>query len=260
VGVGVAVAGVVRRSDGLVFMAPNLGWVDVPFGARLARALDLPITVLNDADAGMLAEHRRGAAVDVDDALYISGEVGVGGGAIMGGLPLMGSAGLAGEIGHMTVDPDGVACRCGARGCWETEIGRDVILRRAGAPAHAGTAGVEAVIAQAEAGSPEALAALREVGRWLGIGLGALVNILNPRMIVLGGVHARMYPVIREVVDAEVGRRSLAAPRAEVRIVPAVLGLDAPLIGASESAFESLLADPAAWLATMSNVQRSMSA
>ena len=72
-------------------------------------------------------------------------------------------------------------------------------------------------------------------------------------MIVLGGVHARMYPVIREVVDAEVGRRSLAAPRAEVRIVPAVLGLDAPLIGASESAFESLLADPAAWLATTSN-------
>ena len=64
-------------------------------------------------------------------------------------------------------------------------------------------------------------------------------------MIVLGGVHARMYPVIREVVDAEVGRRSLAAPRAEVRIVPAVLGLDAPLVGASESAFESLLADPA---------------
>ena len=262
VGVGVAVAGVVRRSDGLVFMAPNLGWVDVPFGARLARALDLdlPITVLNDADAGMLAEHRRGAAVDVDDALYISGEVGVGGGAIMGGQPLTGSAGLAGEIGHMTVNPDGVACRCGARGCWETEIGRDVILRRAGAPAHAGTAGVEAVIAQAAAGEPEALAALAEVGRWLGIGLGALVNILNPRMIVLGGVHARMYPVIREVVDAEVGRRSLAAPRAEVRIVPAVLGLDAPLIGASESAFESLLADPAAWLATMSNTQRSMSA
>ena len=96
-----AVAGVVRRSDGLVFMAPNLGWVDVPFGARLARALDLdlPITVLNDADAGMLAEHRRGAAIGVDDALYISGEVGVGGGAIVGGQPLTGSAGLAARSG-----------------------------------------------------------------------------------------------------------------------------------------------------------------
>ncbi len=250
VGVGVAVAGVVRRSDGLVFMAPNLGWVDVPFGERLERALglDLPLTVLNDADAGMLAEHRRGAAVGVDDALYISGEVGVGGGAIVGGQPLLGSAGLAGEIGHMTVNPDGVDCRCGARGCWETEVGRDVVLRRAGYPTHAGPVGVEQVIAEAHAGSPEALAALEDVGRWLGIGLGALVNILNPRMIVLGGVHARMYPVIRDVTDAEVARRSLAAPRAEVRIVPAKLGVDAPLIGASEAAFEPLLADPTAWL------------
>ena len=116
------------------------------------------------------------------------------------------------------------------------------------------------MIDQARAGSPDALAAL---ATWAGGSASAwatLVNILNPRMIVLGGVHARMYPVIREVVDAEVGRRSLAAPRAEVRIVPAVLGLDAPLVGASESAFESLLADPAAWLATTSNAQRSLSA
>jgi len=262
VGVGVAVAGVVRRSDGLVFMAPNLGWVDVPFGANLERALGLglPLTVLNDADAGMLAEHRRGAAVGVDDALYISGEVGVGGGAIVGGQPLLGSAGLAGEIGHMTVNPDGVDCRCGARGCWETEVGRDVILRRAGAPQHAGLAGVEEVVAAAKAGSPEAWQALADVARWLGIGLGALVNILNPRLIVLGGVHARMYPVIREVVDAEVARRSLAAPRAEVRIVPAMLGVDAPLIGASEAAFDSLLADPTVWMTTGVNAYRLRSA
>jgi predicted NBD/HSP70 family sugar kinase len=262
VGVGVAVAGVVRRSDGLVFMAPNLGWVDVPFGERLERALglDLPFTIMNDADAGMLAEHRRGAAVGVDDALYISGEVGVGGGAIVGGQPLLGSAGLAGEIGHMTVNPDGVACRCGARGCWETEVGRDVILRRAGVTDHPGLAGVEQVIAAATDGSPEARAALVDVGRWLGIGLGALVNILNPRMIVLGGVHARMYPVIRDVVDAEVGRRSLAAPRAEVRIVPAMLGVDAPLIGASEAAFEPLLADPAAWMTSVADADQMRSA
>jgi predicted NBD/HSP70 family sugar kinase len=259
VGVGVAVAGVVRRSDGLVFMAPNLGWVDAPFGEHLERALalGLPLTVLNDADAGMLAEHRRGAAVGVEDALYISGEVGVGGGAIVGGQQLTGSAGLAGEIGHMTINPDGVDCRCGARGCWETEVGRDVVLRRAGAPD--GT-DVEEVIAAAVAGSPVARQALSDVGRWLGIGLGTLVNVLNPRLIVLGGVHARMYPVIREVVDAEVARHSLAAPRTEVRIVPAKLGMDAPLIGASEAAFESLLADPTAWMATGADAFRLRSA
>jgi predicted NBD/HSP70 family sugar kinase len=262
VGVGVAVAGVVRRSDGLVFMAPNLGWVDVPFGERLANALglDLPIAILNDADAGMLAEHRRGAAVGVDDALYISGEVGVGGGAMVGGRPLTGSAGLAGEIGHMTVNPDGSACRCGARGCWETEVGRDVILRRAGYPMHAGYDGVERVVQAAIDGSPEAMAALAGVGRWLGIGLGSLVNVLNPRVIVLGGVHARMYPVIRDVVQTEVARHSLAAPRDEVRIVPATLGADAPLIGAAEAAFEPLLADPMIWLASVEDALQLRSA
>lgn len=262
VGVGVAVAGVVRRSDGFVFMAPNLGWVDVPFGNRLERALDLdlPLVVLNDADAGMLAEHRRGAAVGVDDALYVSGEVGVGGGAIVGGRPLLGSAGLAGEIGHMTINPEGADCRCGARGCWETEVGRDVILRRAGAVPGAGLAGVEGVISAAEAGSVEALAALADVGRWLGIGLGALVNLLDPRVIVLGGVHGRMYPVIRDAIDEAVARHSLAAPRAEVRIVPAMLGVDAPLVGASEAAFEALLADPVAWLATEADAESLRSA
>ena len=84
-GIGVAVVGVVRRTDGLVSMAPNLGWTDVPLGARLAAALrtDAPITVANEADLGVLAEHRRGEAVGVDDVVYLSGEVGVGGGLIV---------------------------------------------------------------------------------------------------------------------------------------------------------------------------------
>ncbi len=262
VGVGVAVAGVVRRADGVVFMAPNLGWVDVPFGARLASELDLgvPISFMNDADAGMLAEHRRGAAVGVDDALYVSGEVGVGGGIIIGGRPMLGSAGLAGEIGHMTVNPDGAACRCGARGCWETEVGRDVLLRLAGYENHAGPDGIGRILADAAAGSEPASAAIEQVGRWLGIGLGNLINILNPRLIVLGGVHARIHPVIRDVLEDEIRGHSLGAPRAEVRIVPAMLGIDAPLIGASESAFEPLLADPAPWLAAGSRDHRLASA
>src|SRR3954469_14088206 len=134
VAIGVAVAGVVRRTDGLVSMGPNLGWVDVPLGRRLERDLgiDAPIVVSNDADAGVLAEHRRGAAVGVDDVLFVSGEVGVGGGAIVGGRPLTGAAGYGGEIGHLPVNPDGAACRCGSRGCWETEVGEGALLGRAG--------------------------------------------------------------------------------------------------------------------------------
>jgi predicted NBD/HSP70 family sugar kinase len=249
VGIGVAVAAVVRRSDGLVSMGPNLGWVDVPLGARLERALRIhaPIVVSNDADAGVLAEHRRGAAAGIDDVLFVSGEVGVGGGAIVGGRQLTGAAGYGGEIGHLPVNPDGAQCRCGSRGCWETEVGEGVLLARAGLAPDAGSAGVAAVLRAADEGDERALSALAHVGRWLGIGLGGLVNVLNPRLIVLGGLHGRIHPYVREVLEAELARRALPAPRALVSVVPASLGDDAPLVGAAELAFEPLLADPAAW-------------
>jgi predicted NBD/HSP70 family sugar kinase len=248
-GIGVAVAGVVRRNDGLVSMGPNLGWFDVPLGARLERALgiDAPIAVINDADAGVLAEHRRGAAAGVDDVLFVSGEVGVGGGVLVGGRQLTGAAGYGGEIGHLPVNPSGAACRCGSIGCWETEVGEGALLARAGLPADAGSAGVDAVLHAADAGDERALAALHHVGTWLGIGLGGLVNVLNPRLIVLGGLHGRIHPYVGDTLDAELARHSLPAPRALVRVVPASLGEDAPLVGAAELAFEPLLGDPAAW-------------
>ena len=250
VGIGVAVVGVVRRSDGFVSMAPNLGWRDIPLGERLARALDLsvPISVANEADLGTLAELRRGVAVGVDDLVYISGEVGVGGGVILGGRPLMGVAGYAGEVGHMTVNPDGGACRCGSVGCWETEVGEDALLARAGHPPGGGRAAVDAVLLEAAAGSDVALAALDHVGRWLGIGLASLVNLLNPRLVVLGGRFARIHPYVTRALHAELDRRTLPAARMLVTVVPTSLGVDGPLLGAAELALEPLLADPAQWV------------
>jgi predicted NBD/HSP70 family sugar kinase len=249
VGIGVAVAGIVRRADGLVSMAPNLGWLDVPLGARLARALSVavPISVLNDADAGVLGEHRRGAAVGVDNVLYVSGEVGVGGGLIVDGRLLTGAGGFAGEIGHVTVNPAGAPCRCGSIGCWETEVGERVLLVRAGHAADEGRDGIDAVLRDAEAGDGTALAAVDRVGRWLGIGLAGLVNVLNPRLVILGGPNARLLPLARERIETELERYALAASRSQVQIVAAELGIDAPLVGAAEMAFDPLLSDPAAW-------------
>ncbi len=250
VGVGVAIVGVVRRSDGFVSMAPNLGWRDVPLGERLVRALEsaVPISVANEADLGALAELRRGAAVGVDDMIFISGEVGVGGGVIIGGAPLTGIAGYGGEVGHIPVNPDGLACRCGSVGCWETEIGERALLRRAGHPPDGGRGEVNAVLREANAGDPGALAALDHIGRWLGVGLAGLVNVFNPRLVVLGGLFGRIHPFVAATVECELDRRALGAPRALVHVVPATLGVDAPLLGAAELAFEPLLADPATWL------------
>ncbi len=250
IGIGVAVVGVVRRSDGFVSMAPNLGWHDVPLGERLADALDTPVTisVANEADLGALAELRRGAAMGADDIVFISGEVGVGGGLIVDGMPLNGVAGYAGEVGHIPVNPNGSACRCGSVGCWETEVGEGALLLRAGHPAEGGRAEVEAVLREAESGSPAALGALDSVGRWLGFGLAGLVNVFNPRLVVLGGLFCRIHPFVAGTVEQELDRLALPAPRGLVRVVPATLGVDAPLLGAAELAFEPILTDPAMWM------------
>jgi predicted NBD/HSP70 family sugar kinase len=250
VGVGVAVVGVVRRSDGMVSLAPNLGWRDEPLGQRLATALDMdvPITLANEADLAALAEHRRGVARGIDDIVIVWGSVGVGGGLVVDGEPLTGSAGYSGEIGHIPVNPDGLPCRCGSIGCLETEVGSTAILRRAGRSPEGGHDAVDEVLAAAEAGEPEALAAFAETGRWLGIGLAGVINILNPELVLLGGRLTASYPFVRASLEAELDRRVLRAARGIVRVVPASLGVDAPLRGAAELAFEPLLSDPAAWL------------
>jgi predicted NBD/HSP70 family sugar kinase len=250
IGVGVGVAGVVRRADGLVSTAPNLGWRDAPVGERLAAGLGLgvPLDVANEADLGAVAELQRGAARGADHVIYLSGEVGVGAGIIVDGRAITGVAGYGGEIGHMPINPAGIRCGCGAIGCFETEVGAVALLRRAGRPIEVGRAGIDAVLASAAAGDPVAREALAETGRWLGLGLAGLINIFNPRLVVFGGLFEQLYPFIEPAVQDALDRSALRAPRRLVSLVPSALGNDAALIGAAELAFEPLLADPARWL------------
>jgi predicted NBD/HSP70 family sugar kinase len=250
IGVGVAVAGIVRRGDGYVRLSPNLGWREVPLGDLVRSALDVGarLWVGNEADLAGLAEHRRGAAVGAGSVLHVTGEVGVGGNLIVDGRPVVGAAGYAGEVGHMPVNLSGARCGCGAIGCWETEIGERAMLARAGRSPDGGRAAVNEVIDAARNGEPAALEAMDAVGAWLGIGLAGLVNILNPAVVVLGGHFERIYPLVAQRVARELDARALRASREVVRLVPGVLGVDAPLLGAAELAFGPFLADPAARL------------
>lgn len=246
VGVGMAVPGVVRRSDGLVRLAPNLGWRDVPFSAIMSDRLGgiAPVDLGNDADLGAFSEHLRGAGVDVADLVYLSGEVGVGAGVIVDGHRLVGAGGYAGEIGHMSLDPAGRECHCGNRGCWETQIGAHAIAEAIGCP-------VDRVGSLGEMldGLQHVDDDLREVGRLLGRGLASAVNLLNPRVVVLGGFLRSLYPLVQEEVDRMLHETALVAPRELVRIELPGLGADAVLVGAAETAFERLLADPVSCLA-----------
>jgi predicted NBD/HSP70 family sugar kinase len=245
-GVGVAAVGPVRSDDGYVHFAPNLGWSAVPMATRIAGLLDLPVPVVvrNEADLGARAEHLRGAGAGVDDLVYLSCDVGVGGGIITGGRPLVGASGYAGEVGHVAIDPEGLRCGCGARGCWETVVGERALLRNAGRDPDGGPREVDSVLRAADAGDPVALAATAAIARWLGIGIAGLVNMFDPRVVVLGGLFGRVSALVLADVQAELSRRVLSVAREQVRIVPSTLGDDAPLLGAAERAFEPLLADP----------------
>jgi len=244
VGVGAAVAGITRRSDGFVHLAPNLGWRDVPLASMLAADLGLGVPVLaaNEADLGALAEHRR-VCPGIDNLLYVSGEVGIGVGVIVDGKPMLGAAGFAGEAGHTLINPGGRVCQCGATGCWETEAGEAALLRRAGVGE--GTARIDEVAERAAAGDERILRAIAEVGRWLGMGIGNLINLFNPNLVALGGLYPRLFSFLEPSVLEGVRSRALQAPGTMVRVVCSGLGPDAPLVGASELVLSRVILDPA---------------
>jgi predicted NBD/HSP70 family sugar kinase len=247
-GVGAGVAGVTRRSDGFVHLAPNLGWKDVPLGEMLSAELGLSnqVLVANEADLGALAEYRRGAGSGVGHLIYISGEAGIGAGIIQDGEPMLGSAGYAGEAGHTLINPDGLPCRCGSIGCWETEAGEAALARHAGIPESiAGFGILDTVRTRAMAGDERTLRAIAEVGHWLGLGIGNLVNVFNPELVVLGGFYHALFPFLESAVVEGTLHRALHAPGDAVTITRSGLGSDAPLTGAAELAFTDLIADPA---------------
>ena len=239
--VGVSVPGVVRRDDGRVHEAPNLGWHDVELGARLASVLRVPVQVANDAELGALAEHVRGVARDVDDVVWVSADYGVGGGVVSSGRPLRGTAGYVGELGHISVRPDGRDCYCGNRGCWETEVGEPALCRALGL-AEGTTRGV--LIAELRSLASAAVPGpLDEFAEWLAAGLVTVVNVMAPELVVLGDLFTALPSWVVDRVRAAVHRRSLISRAVGgTRIETSVLGRDAKLVGAAELAFEPVLA------------------
>ncbi len=243
--VGASVPGGVRMDDGFVTHAPNIGWLSEPFGELLRAQFDgMPVVVGNDADLAALAEHLRGSGRGASDFICLWGEGGIGAGFVTGGRPLAGAAGLAGEVGHLTVDPDGATCHCGSRGCWEAVVGEEALLRRSGRSPLAGSQGLDELLGMVDEGDAASRAALEETGRWLGIGIAGLINVFNPTRVALGGMYARIYPYVRDALEREVAVRAMSAPRRMVKILPVQLGAQALLLGAAELAFTPFLEDP----------------
>ena len=208
VGIGISVPGMVRHSDGLIRLAPNLDWHDVSFGGIVLAALgvDVPVSLANDADLGALAEHQRGAGVGVEDLIYVSGFVGVGAGVISGGHRLEGAGGYAGEIGHLRFNPDGKPCHCGNLGCWETEVGAYAIAEAIRCPKDRVHQLGEVLDAFEEAPRE-----LRAIGSAIGQGLASIVNLFNPQVVVMGGYFDAIYTLVRAEIDEGLADRALPA-------------------------------------------------
>jgi predicted NBD/HSP70 family sugar kinase len=244
----VAVPGIVGHG-GEVVVAPNIRWQNVPLPGMLSADLG-PVTVENEANLGALAELTEGAGRGLANFVYLSGEVGIGAGIVLGGELFRGAHGFGGEIGHLTIDPYGPPCPCGSRGCLERLAGQDALLRLAGWDARVRGPGPRpewpgAMLADsARAGHPKTLQALSQVGHTLGIAAAALVNLLNPQALLLGGYFAPVARWLREPIEAELHRRLLAGDGSGCEVLEASLSGEAAVRGAAAAARRRVLADP----------------
>lgn len=245
-GIGVAVPGLVRSQDGLIRLAPHLGWQDAQITTLLETATGYPVQAANDAILGARAERTFGSGIGVNDMIYLNGGAsGIGGGLIVGGLALEGAGGYAGEIGHTPVRSDGCLDSANLRGTLESEVTRSALLDVLGL-ASADMSELETVLLAST--SPAVRAEVNRQVDYLGIALGGAINLLNPQLIILGGFLGSLYAVDPMRLEAAVARTALPAPWKNVRILRPKLGDDILMVGAAELAFAHMLADPAGFV------------
>ncbi len=232
IGAGMGLPGPIEQSAGTVGSSAILpGWIGMSAATEMRRRLDIPVMVDNDANLGALAEAAFGAGRDAGDLIYLKVSSGIGAGLILNGRLYRGSAGLAGELGHVLVDPDGIVCRCGNRGCLETVAATGALvdlLRRS----HGEDLTVEGMLEASRNGDLGCRRVIHDAGRALGQVVATLLNVLNPELLVVGGDLAGAGDLLLDGMRESVGRAALpeAARRAEV--VAGVLGDRAQVLGA----------------------------
>ena len=252
VGMTLAVPALVDTDEGVVAFAPNLHWTKVAAVDGLRQRLDrtgFAIQVDNDANLAALGEFAMGSCAGTSDLVYLTGETGVGGGVMVDGRLLRGAAGFSGEIGHMPLNPGGDLCGCGRRGCWETMVGLAALLRMAATPDDPVCdpsldleQRLRMLSDRADAGEPRTLDALKLVGEALGLGASILVNVFNPRVLVLGGYFASLGDYLLDPMLAELRARVIAPDACEVAL--STLGFTAAARGGAHVALGAVLDDP----------------
>jgi glucokinase len=251
--VGVGAPGYIDRERSTVLMAPNINWENEPLKARIEDLVHLPTVIENDANAAAWGEFRFGAAVRHNDMIMITVGTGIGGGIVLDGRMYRGSFGVAGEIGHLNMVPDGIPCGCGSKGCWEQyasgralrRYGRDraatePVLGKRLLELNEGIADTitgSQITQAAQEGDPLALEVYDELADWLGRGMSDLASLFDPAVFVLGGGVSDSGSLLLDPVAKAFEKHLIGGvhrPRAEV--VLASLGSAAGIAGAGDLA------------------------
>ena len=224
-GIGVVVPGMVDPGTGRVIHAPTLGWRNVDLKARLAAATGFAVEVENSGRACALAQvwEARSVAARVRNLVFVSVSDGVGVGVVVNGELLRGRRNIAGEFAHMPFSLDGPRCSCGATGCWEAHISNLATLTRyfgrSGRPDDEHGATIDTLIARARDGEKKAVAALQASAKYLGLGLGGIVNIIDPDCVFIGGEITTAWDLIEPIVRTALAERALTPAAASTDIV-----------------------------------------
>ena len=244
VAVGVAAAPLVERIDGTLLWPGSLPLEGFPLRAWMVERCGLPVALENDANAAALAEHRVGAGRGTRHMLLLTVGTGVGGGLILNGELYTGAGGVAGELGHITLDRHGPPCSSGCPGIGHLEaLGSGTALDALAAARLSSQPGEQAAdgrraVELATAGNADAIATVAELGVWLGYGVADLVNIFNPELVVIGGGVSEAGELVLAPIREVVAERALEPARTQVRVVAASLGVRAGIIGAGIAAHD----------------------
>lgn len=242
----IAAAGIIDAPQGVVTVSPNLpGWNNVPLKRVVEQQTGLSAEIVNDANAAALGEHAFGAGRGADNMVYVTVSTGIGGGIIMDGKLQLGACGAAGEVGHMSIEANGIMCRCGNLGCLEMMSSGKAMAREAQAQVLKGARSnllelaegdVENITARtlhraAEMGDALALRVITQAGRYLGVGLVNLINIFNPDAVVIGGGAGRLGQFLLDPAREVVAERAFPLSVAAARIVSSELWDNAAVLG-----------------------------
>ncbi|MFB6468912.1 ROK family protein [Cytobacillus sp. Hz8] len=239
IGIGLCIPGLVNSSQQIIF-TPNLEWdYEIDLKSLIEEEFKVPAFIENEANAGAYGEKGFGAAKNFDNIIYVSVSTGIGTGIIINDELYRGVNGFAGEMGHLTIDLNGLKCSCGNRGCWELYASEKALLNSI-RKKHKPTAYQE-IIDLANQNDPEILNALQNFGFYLGIGLNSILNTFNPQAVIIRNNIVEALPMVLNSIKNSISTRIFSQLDSNFELLPSILGKNAPALGASSLGIEHFL-------------------